>query len=223
MVRYRLPVLGYAATCNHIHILVQDPGVPNAIWRSMQLIQGRTAQSYNRSRERSNAFWGDRYHATAVESGTHLRSCLTYIDLNMVRAHAVAHPRDWPECGYAEICDTRLRSPIIDRHRLAGLLGCSGIDELSRLHREAIEEALGSEPLIRDDCWTEAVAVGSQHYLKGFASALGNKLQGREIVPIPRPAGSGDNFVLRETGPHYGNGANAAFRLTGDNTVFWQQ
>jgi len=28
------------------------------------------------------AFWEDRYHAAAVETGNHLISCLDYIDLN---------------------------------------------------------------------------------------------------------------------------------------------
>ena len=41
------------------------------------------------------AYWEDRYHATAIESGVHLRRCLTYIDLNMVRAGAVNHSKDW--------------------------------------------------------------------------------------------------------------------------------
>ena len=38
---------------------------------------------------RKGAFWEDRHHATAVESGNHLLQCLVYIDLNMVRAWVV--------------------------------------------------------------------------------------------------------------------------------------
>ncbi len=30
------------------------------------------------------AFRQDRYHATAVETGEHLKKCIVYIDLNMV-------------------------------------------------------------------------------------------------------------------------------------------
>jgi putative transposase len=30
-----------------------------------------------------------------VQSGHHLRRCMLYIDLNMVRAGAVTHPADW--------------------------------------------------------------------------------------------------------------------------------
>ncbi|MGE4344011.1 MAG: hypothetical protein AB7F20_06950 [Geoalkalibacter sp.] len=44
---------------------------------------------------RKGAFWEDRYHAAAIESGEHLLRCLVYIDLNMVRAGAVSHPQEW--------------------------------------------------------------------------------------------------------------------------------
>ncbi len=42
--------------------------------------------SFHRRKKRKGAFREDRYHATAEETNHHLISCLTYIDLNMVRA-----------------------------------------------------------------------------------------------------------------------------------------
>ena len=89
-------------TSNHVHLLVKDTG-SNVIARSMQLIASRTAQEYNQRKVRHGAFWEDRYHATAVDSDDHLRRCLVYIDLNMVRAGAVKHPSEWAHCGYSEI------------------------------------------------------------------------------------------------------------------------
>jgi hypothetical protein len=47
------------------------------------------------------AFWEDRYHATAIEAGNHLRRCLVHIDLNMVRAGVVKHPSEWAHSGPA--------------------------------------------------------------------------------------------------------------------------
>ena len=61
------------------------------------------AKNNNQREKRKGAFWEDRYHATAVESGEHLFQCLVYIDLNMVCAGVVAHPSEWPFCGYNEI------------------------------------------------------------------------------------------------------------------------
>jgi REP-associated tyrosine transposase len=68
-------VLDYTVTSNHIHLLVRD--------------QGRSAQAHNARKRRHGAFWEDRYHATAVETGVHLARCVVYIDLNMVRAGVV--------------------------------------------------------------------------------------------------------------------------------------
>jgi putative transposase len=54
--------------------------------KSIQLVAGRTGQEYNERKRKKGAFGEGRYHATAVETGRHLRQCLVYIDLNMVRA-----------------------------------------------------------------------------------------------------------------------------------------
>jgi putative transposase len=88
--RFGLSVLNYAVTCNHIHLFVRDTGA-NVIADSMQLIAGRTGQEYNQLKRRHNAFWEDRYHATAIEADEHLRRCLVYIDLNMVRGQSRTH------------------------------------------------------------------------------------------------------------------------------------
>jgi len=73
--------------------------IPN----SMQLVAGRTGQEFNQRKDRKGAYWEDRYHATAVETGDHLARCMVYIDTNMVRAGAVSHPSEWSFCGYNEI------------------------------------------------------------------------------------------------------------------------
>ena len=39
--------------------------IPNSI----KLIAGREGQEFNQRKNRKGAFWEDRYHATAVESG----------------------------------------------------------------------------------------------------------------------------------------------------------
>jgi hypothetical protein len=41
---------------------------------------------YNRRHNRRGFFWGDRFKSVIVEKGETLINCLTYIDLNPVRA-----------------------------------------------------------------------------------------------------------------------------------------
>src|SRR5690606_27539157 len=136
--RYGLSVLNYVVTSNHIHLLVKDTG-GGVIARSLQLIAGRTAQSFNRRKGRKGAFWEDRYHATAVESGTHLIRCLVYIDLNMVRAGVVRHPSQWAHGGYREIQAPPTRYRIIDMDSLVALTGAADLHALQLIHRQWVE------------------------------------------------------------------------------------
>jgi len=123
--RYGLTVLNYMVTSNHIHLLVAGDGDRDVIPKSMQLIAGRTGQEYNQRKKRKGAFWEDRYHATAVESGDHLFRCLAYMELNMVRAGIVAHPSQWPFCGYNEIQKPRKKNVLINYDKLMELFGAS--------------------------------------------------------------------------------------------------
>ena len=75
--------------------------------RSMQLVAGCTGQAYNMRKGRRGAFWEDFYQSTVVDTKDHLAGCFTYIDLNMVRAGVVDHPREWRELGYQEIQNPR--------------------------------------------------------------------------------------------------------------------
>jgi len=70
--RYRLTILNFIITSNHIHLIVAFPKNRESIPRAMQLVACRTAQEYNRRKGRKGAFWQDRYHATAIETGEHL-------------------------------------------------------------------------------------------------------------------------------------------------------
>ncbi len=105
--RFPVEVLNYTVTSNHVHLIVRDLGGKNEIPAMIQLVAGRTAQEYNTSKGRKGAFWEDRYHATAIAADGHFARCLTYIDLNMVRAGVVKHPADWSESGYAELMQAR--------------------------------------------------------------------------------------------------------------------
>src|SRR3989339_150417 len=131
-----LSVLNYMVTSNHIHLLVFDNGSRNVIPDSIKLVAGRTGQKYNVQKNRKGAFWEDRYHATAVESNRYLRQCMTYIDMNMVRAGVVEHPRQWEFGGYNEIQMPRKRKAIIDFDRLMDLLGFDNYDDLKEAHNK---------------------------------------------------------------------------------------
>jgi putative transposase len=199
--RYGLCVLDYTATSNHVHLLVRDQG-RGEIAASMQLIEGRTAQRFNRRKARAGAFWGDRYHATAVEAGEHLARCLVYIDLNMVRAGAVEHPVLWEVGGFHEIQCPPARYRIVDRVALADVLGVRLLD-LAETHREWIELAMRRRQQLREPHWSEAVAVGGLQFVERVQNALAGRGRYRQIE------GATDVYVLREPAGAYGRGFKA--------------
>lgn len=180
--RYGLCVLNYMVTSNHVHLLVKDTG-QDVIPRSMQLIAGRTAQLYNQRKQRKGAFWEDRYHATAVQSDSHLLRCLVYIDMNMVRAGVVRHPSKWPHCGYHEIQQPPLRYRILDQDALRVLCQVAASADLPALHREWVDAALRDDKARwRDDIWTQSVAVGQRDYVESVQNALGYRAKARTCL-----------------------------------------
>lgn len=195
--RYGLCVLNYVVTSNHIHLLLQDQG-QGEIPRAMQLVAARTAQEYNRRKRRRGAFWEDRYHATAVETGGHLARCLVYIDLNMVRAGAVAHPDQWEVGGYREIQYPSDRYQVIDSASLTSVLGLGSPSELRRYHQNWVAEALQTASCSRrDDAWTQSMAVGSEAFVRRVHADLGARGRGRTVD-------NGDDLCrLREATAYY--------------------
>jgi putative transposase len=200
--RFGLSVLNYIVTCNHVHLLVRDTG-PNVIANSMQLIAGRTGQEYNQRKGRHGAFWEDRYHATAIEADDHLRCCLVYIDLNMVRARVVTHPCDWTHSGYREIQNPAKRYGIVDLRELSSLCGFSEIAEFQQAHRRWVDDSLTGERRAREGWWSEAVAVGNLNFVEKVKSELGFKAAHRKVIEaIGTYARSGSKVKLTDVVAH---------------------
>jgi putative transposase len=181
-------------TSNHIHLLVVDDGDRDVIPRSIQLVAGRMAREYNQRKKRKGAFWEDRYHATAIESGKHLLQCIVYIDLNMVRARGVDNPSEWPFSGYIEIQDPRRKCALIAYERLKELAGFDTYNQLRTAHRDWVNDSLGQGRSIRDTKWTRSIAVGSKHFVYRTKKELGARAKGRVVLE------SSEAFQLREPG-----------------------
>lgn len=181
--RYGLLVLNYVVTSNHIHLLVKDRG-NSEIGRSMQLIAGRTAQEYNKRKSRRGAFWEDRYHSTAVQSTDHLQRCITYIDLNMVRAGAVEHPNHWLHGGYADLQSPTHRYKRVDYLTLMQLLGIKTMEQLQQARDKWVMSEIANGQLIRQPEWTDSVAVGNEAYIKSILLQLKCRSPGRSFTQL---------------------------------------
>lgn len=214
--RFGVQILNYAVTSNHVHLLVKNSDDAESIPSAIQLVAGRTAQEYNQRKHRKGAFWEDRYHATAIESGEHLRRCLVYIDLNMVRAGVVRHPEEWSHGGYHEIQGKRRRNTVLALDALAEAAEVKRSESLAKAHREWIEDALRSNARQRDDAWTKSIAVGSREFVLETRKILESQGIGREAVD------TGEAFVLREAEEAYEADFNPENRaIAPENGYFW--
>ena len=151
--------------------------IPN----SLKLVAGRVGQEYNIRKNRKGAFWEDRYHATAIQTGEHLIQCIVYIDTNMVRAGVVSHPCEWAHSGYNEIQKPKKRYGIIDLPRLTRILQFDDPEDLRVSHYNWVEEKLKEHDGNRDAEWTEAIGLGGKSFLQTLKQKLGYRAIGRSV------------------------------------------
>jgi REP-associated tyrosine transposase len=214
--RYGLTILNYMVTSNHVHLLVVDDGEREVIPNSMKLVAGRTGQEYNQRKGRKGAYWEDRYHATAVERGDHLARCMIYIDTNMVRAGVVDHPSQWLFSGFNEIQERKKKNVLIDYFQLQGLLGASSYEQLKGSHKGWVVEYLTNGKKVREDEWTDSIAVGSRPFAEKVKALLGFRAKGRNITK------RGERYQVREASARY----NAFFGakkedIGSENSHYW--
>ncbi len=210
--RYKLIVLNYMVTSNHIHLMVTDD--PNSkrdvIPKSIRLIAGRTAQEFNIRKNRKGAFWEDRYHATAIENDKHLLKCLYYIDMNMVRTGIIQHPLDWEFCGLHEILHPKSRYSIVDHQRLMQLVGVTDYNKFKKEYLKNLEELIKSDDKTQKRKWSKSIAVGSKNFLKTTKKLLKASTVKRKIHS------NADSYELREDLIPY----NSSLPLF-ENTISW--
>jgi REP element-mobilizing transposase RayT len=218
--RFQLTILNFVATSNHIHLIVADNHGHHAIPGAMQLMAGRTGQEYNRRKGRKGAFWEDRYHATAIESGDHLWRCLVYVDLNMVRAGVVAHPSEWQWSGYHEIQKPKTRYRLVDHNALRHVLNVATTEELSETHRCWVDSQLKNKRT-RQEHFSNSLAVGSETFVKKAKAEMGGRALGRRAIEV-----NDSEFQLKESIAEYRSKgtdrpAKTTPRLPGTNMIPW--
>jgi len=118
---------------------------------------------------------------------------MVYIDLNMVRAGVVDHPSKWPFCGYNKIQDPPSRYSLIDRRQLMRLLGSDNSETLSVVYNNWLENVLRKGGHVREEKWTQSIAVGGKFFIEDVKDKLGFRAIGKKIVS------AGDLYQLKES------------------------
>ena len=172
--RYKVDILDYIITSNHVHLLVKIKN-GQEISEGLRFLHGRMGQWYNSQNKCSGAFWSDRFHATRIQSGRHLGVCIFYIDLNMVRAGVVDHPAEWEYGSYNEFTGKTQRCRIINKAELMNSLHMSDFDDFKKWYLLTLNDKLENIASSKEAFWSRAIAVGDEDWLNEEAPNMGVK------------------------------------------------
>ncbi len=109
--RDELTIFAWCVMPDHYHLALRSGTVP--LWRTMRLLQGRFAKSYNRRRGLRGPLWEGRYRARLVSEEQHLNQVIAYIHLDPVAAGVVGDPAAYPWSGHRELLG-EVDDPIVD-------------------------------------------------------------------------------------------------------------
>jgi hypothetical protein len=122
----------------------------DSISEIMQVLSSRYALRFNRKYKQVGHAFQSRFHSIPVQTDAYLAEVAAYIDLNAPRARMVAHPADYPWCGYKAIVGAK-RDAIVDATEVLEQFS----DNPARarlLYRAFVEERLGQvEPLTHEE------------------------------------------------------------------------
>jgi len=87
-------VLAFAVMPDHLHLIAVPP--PRQLGRTLQLIKGRFARSFNRNAGRAGPVWQARYHERTLRSEAALSKAIQYVEHNPVAAGLASEPGAYP-------------------------------------------------------------------------------------------------------------------------------
>ena len=119
--KYGVAVHAYVLMENHFHLLA-TPADAEGLPQMMQAVGRRYVQYFNRRHARTGTLWEGRYRSTVLQPERYLLTCMAYLDLNPVRAGAVAHAADYPWSSHAHWLGLR-HDRVLSPHALYWALG----------------------------------------------------------------------------------------------------
>jgi REP element-mobilizing transposase RayT len=140
-----LQVLAWCVMPDHYHAVVRCASVP--LWRSMRLLQGRYARSFNSRRRWSGPLWQGRYGARVLAGERAHAQAIAYVHLNPVAAGAVRDAAEWRWSGHRELLG-EVAEPIADAAAALAVFG-SPRESGRRSYLEALAELAGKPWMAR--------------------------------------------------------------------------
>ncbi len=183
--KFDLAIHAYVLMGNHFHLLL-TPADQKGLSAGMQALGRSYVRYFNDRNGRIGALWEGRFKAAIIESERYLFTCMSYIDLNPVRAALVVHPSEYAWSSYGHNAGIRHGS-IVKEHPLFWALGNTPFARQAA-YREIVDTGIS---LIDQARLTEATlkgwAFGTPSYIHGLASSVTRRpspmKKGRPVKP----------------------------------------
>ncbi len=177
-------LFAYVLMTNHVHLLV-EPEHEGDLGRFMQSVGRRYVRYIHDTYERTGTLWEGRFKSAIVSQDEYLIMCSRYIELNLVRARMVRHPRDYQWSSYHGRA-TGQPDNLLDEDAWYVTLGNSQ-------QARAAAYANWLETSVSDDEWErirkatqQGRVVGSEAFQDAIGARAGRRLKGE---PRGRPKG----------------------------------
>ena len=113
--RFPLALYNYCLMTNHVHLLFKV-GCGDTLPVAMHWIGSQFSRTFNRRWSRHGHLWEGRYRSTIIEAESYFFRCMTYLDLNPVRAKLAVTPLEYRWCGHRALRDED--ESVLDMHPL---------------------------------------------------------------------------------------------------------
>ena len=99
--KFKVAIHAYVLMTNHFHLLA-TPETADGLPQMMQAVGRRYVRWFNDAQGRSGTLWEGRYKSTVIDTNQYLLTCMSYLDLNPVRAGLVGQASEyvWSSHGH---------------------------------------------------------------------------------------------------------------------------
>jgi putative transposase len=113
--KFLLALYNYCLMTNHVHLFFRVPAA-DTLSKAMHWIANSFSRRFNKSEGRHGHLWEGRFRSTIVEAASYFSRCMTYLDLNPVRAGIVKTSPEYRWCGHKSLREEDVRE--LDFHPL---------------------------------------------------------------------------------------------------------
>lgn len=145
----------------------------------MQEIKQTFSRYYNKRHNRRGTLWGERFKSLIVQNGETLINCLSYVELNPVRAKLVSKPENYRWCSLGYHVQTGNKDKFLCSDFGVKEFGEKDPAEMLRRYRKFVYEAGIEKPAEKPHAGTISSKKFNQEQKKDFKITRYDRFRGR--------------------------------------------